>query len=85
MKSEWLREPQAGGSNVIYISLGKTEKLNPEVSAALEKLSKAIADHKGAASPHMACDARVNCDPYGDCRPQIAQPCAWFTSCRIAD
>jgi hypothetical protein len=79
----WLKEPDPSGDAVVYVSIPKDAKLNPEIREALNQLSKALQE-----VDKITPDRGIKCPDYEwcsleNCRPFDAKPCFDLVSCRI--
>jgi len=78
----WLKEPDPSGDAVVYVSIPEDAKLTPEITEALNRLSKAMQESQVA--PATAdCKKLRTCNPFKSCQPLNTIPCFILTSCRI--
>jgi hypothetical protein len=80
-ESHWLVEPSPGEAH-IHVAVGEGAEITSELRSALESLVGALQQEEVVGYARK-CEERQNCSPLGTCHPQLASPCATFSTCRI--
>jgi hypothetical protein len=81
----WLKEPDPSGEPVVYVSIPEHAKLTPEITEALNVLSKALQE-LGEQTPHTKtkpCGDLTFCSPLDICQTYSSKQCFVLSSCRI--
>jgi hypothetical protein len=82
----WLKEPDASGDAVVYVSIPEGSQLTPELTDALTRLGKALQDlgKETPNTPTRRCATFHSCNLEA-CQPYTIQNCLSYLTCRIKE